>query len=163
VLARGQAPFELKRWLEHDGDARTAQEAIKGGGFRCDGAGCTARMGDALVAAIRHPSAFADDCTRVRVLVAGVAAPEACRQPAVVIDYPALKREGTHALYFDGTGAIRVETVAQARGERPWAAKPAPREKPAERRSADGPLQVAPAVAPPENGRDTDNEPGEVP
>jgi hypothetical protein len=31
-----------------------------------------------------------------------------------------VEREGTHAVYFDGFGEMRVETVEQVRGYRPW-------------------------------------------
>ncbi len=123
MSARG-GNFELKRWLEHDGDAREASDAAGGHVFRCDGSGCTATVKGALVAVARHPSAFTDDCVKARVVVAPYPAPEGCKGPAAVVDFPALRREGTHALYFDDSGAIRIDTVAARRGDRPWSAKP---------------------------------------
>jgi competence protein ComEC len=122
--ARG-GNFELKRWLEHDGDAREAREAVSGKMFRCDGSGCTARVKGALIAVARHSSAFADDCAKAKIVLASLPAPEACARPSAVIDFPALRRGGTHALYLDEAGSIRIETVAALRGERPWSAKPA--------------------------------------
>jgi competence protein ComEC len=77
-----------------------------------------------LVAIARHPSALADDCVKARVLVAPFPAPEGCKGPAAVVDYPALRRGGAHTLYFDDTGAIRIDTVGAHRGERPWSARP---------------------------------------
>jgi competence protein ComEC len=124
MSARG-GNFELKRWLEHDGDAREASDAAGGHVLRCDGSGCTATVKGTLVAVARHPSAFADDCVKARVVVAPFPAPEGCSGPAAVVDFPALRRGGTHALYFEETGAIRIETVAARRGDRPWSAKPA--------------------------------------
>jgi hypothetical protein len=38
----------------------------------------------------------------------------------VIVDRRMLKEKGAHALYSDGL-SIRTETVANARGERPWA------------------------------------------
>jgi len=43
-----------------------------------------------------------------------------------VIDFFAARRGGTHALYIDADGAIRMETVAAARGTRPWAMQAGP-------------------------------------
>ena len=39
AVGSGRASFELARWLEHDGDDRTAKEAGKGAGFLCDAIG----------------------------------------------------------------------------------------------------------------------------
>jgi competence protein ComEC len=124
MSARGGS-FELKRWLEHDGDAREADEAVTGKAFRCDGSGCTARIKGALVAVARHPSAFADDCVKATVLLASLPAPKVCTGPSTIIDFSALRRSGAHALYVEEAGAIRVKTVAEARGDRPWSAKSA--------------------------------------
>jgi competence protein ComEC len=123
MSARG-GNFELTRWLEHDGDAREARAAAAGRLFQCDGSGCTAKVKGTLVAVARHPSAFADDCAKARIVLASVAAPDGCAGPAAVIDFPALRRGGTHALYLDEAGVIRTETVAAARGDRPWSAQP---------------------------------------
>ena len=120
ALPARQSGMELKRWLEHDGDERTAPEAATGAGFRCDGAGCTVSIKGALVAVVRHPSAFADDCLRARILIASVPRPPECRAPRVIVDYPAMRARGTHALYIEGPDEIRIETVAESRGERPW-------------------------------------------
>ena len=42
-----------------------------------------------------------------------------------VVDFFAARRQGTHALYIEADGNIRTETVAAARGARPWS-MPAP-------------------------------------
>jgi competence protein ComEC len=133
-------------------------EATKAGGFACDGSGCTARAGSTLVAVARHPSAFADDCSRARILVASFSAPEDCRGPAVLVDYAAMKREGTHTLYFDGGGGIRIETVAGVRGERPWSARKSSRNK--KRHASKAAQQASSAESPAEStGADPLEEP----
>jgi competence protein ComEC len=111
----------LKRWLEHDGDARSAREAARGDAFACDGSGCTGFVKGVRVAVATHPSALADDCKSAGILVATVTVPDGCKGPRVVLDWRTVKREGTHALYVEPTGEIRVVTVAQTRGDRPWA------------------------------------------
>lgn len=168
ALAPGQAGFELARWLEHDGDGRSPREAMAAPGFRCDEAGCTARLHGLTIAHPRHPSAIADDCNRADVVVLAVPRPRGCTGPRVAIDFFAVRGRGTHALYVtpdpaplagspssaraaasntaDGAGSggadspraaaggasrrtlpraeIRIETVADARGDRPWSRLP---------------------------------------
>jgi competence protein ComEC len=130
--------FELQRWLEHDGDARPPKDAVrlaKEQAFRCDGIGCVARVKGVTLALARHPAAFADDCAAAEIVVSSIASPKACRRPAAVIDFFSVRHEGTHAIWIDPGGALRVETVAQSRGTRPWSprwspALPAPRPRP---------------------------------
>ncbi len=43
-----------------------------------------------------------------------------CRAARVIVDRRILKAKGAHALYIEGL-SIRTETVAAARGRRPWA------------------------------------------
>ena len=72
------------------------------------------------MAVAQRPTAFADDCRRASILVAPIASPKSCLAPKAVVDFFAARREGTRALYIEADGRIRVETVAQARGQRPW-------------------------------------------
>ncbi|MBK9078099.1 MAG: ComEC/Rec2 family competence protein [Hyphomicrobium sp.] len=131
ALPARQSKYELERWLEHDGDARSAKEAQSGTAFSCDGVGCVARVKGAEVAVARHPAAISDDCTAARVVVLNEPRPKFCDAKGLVIDLFDVWREGTHALYIDnaptvgeaqgGFIKIRVDTVAAHRGERPWA------------------------------------------
>jgi competence protein ComEC len=122
-----RASFELERWLEHDGARRSLEEAAKASVFRCDGVGCGATIKGLALAVARHPAAFAEDCRRAAILVSPIVGPRGCTGPKTVIDFFAARRGGTHALYIDADGAIRIETVAAARGVRPWAMPPTPR------------------------------------
>jgi competence protein ComEC len=115
-----RASFELERWLEHDGARRSVEEAAKAAGFNCDGIGCRATVKGLTVAVARHPAAFAEDCRRAAVLVSGIVSPRGCTAPRTVVDFFAARRQGTHALYIEADGSIRTETVAAARGSRPW-------------------------------------------
>ena len=72
------------------------------------------------MAVAQRPAAFADDCRRASILVASIVSPTSCSAPKAVVDFFAARREGTHALYIEDDGRVRVETVAQARGARPW-------------------------------------------
>jgi competence protein ComEC len=74
------------------------------------------RVKGLTVAVAQRPAAFAEDCHRASILVAPIASPKSCSAPKAVVDFFAARREGTHALYVEDDGRIRVETVAHARG-----------------------------------------------
>lgn len=119
--------FELKRWLEHDGDGRAPSEASARKFFACDAAGCTAKMRAGLVAISKHPSSLGDDCAQSALLIATYPLPQGCRGPREMFDLYRLRNEGTHAITVAPDGGFKIETVAAARGERPWVRTPRPR------------------------------------
>jgi competence protein ComEC len=125
ALGTRAGSYDLKRWLEHDGDGRAPREALAGRAFRCDAAGCTAELSGLRVAVTRHPSAVMEDCSRTDILIAQQRLPEACTAPRLIIDRRALWSDGAHAVYVTknettGKQVLRVETVASQRGARPW-------------------------------------------
>lgn len=121
--ARGVA-FDLARWLEHDGDVRPAAEVQKGTHWRCDAVGCTVRVAGHTVAVARSPAALRDDCRDAQVLVLRFSRGAPCGGGRLVMDRADLQRLGAHAVYLPsehgGGQQLRVETVAGARGDRPW-------------------------------------------
>jgi competence protein ComEC len=117
------ATFELQRWLEHDGDGRTTRAATAGEGYRCDALGCTALVKEQLTAVARHPAALADDCARARILVMRFPRPRGCQPSGTVLDFFAVRSKGTHAIYISGS-EVRMITVADMRGLRPWSLGP---------------------------------------
>ncbi len=126
VLPRSGRTFEMRRWLEHDGDGRQPKAAA-GDTFTCDASGCVARVKGKRVAVARHPSAIEDDCARSDILVLSAPRPKTCIGPELIVDVFDVWRGGTHAIYIgDGVGAggLRVETVASERGDRPWSTMP---------------------------------------
>jgi competence protein ComEC len=133
LRAKG-SKYDLARWLEYDGDGRSASKAQRGRAFTCDAAGCIAHVNGALVAVARHPAAITDDCGNADVLVLDMPKPKDCSVPVTVIGVFDRWRNGAYALYID-KGAqspvptVRVETVAEHRGERPWSVMP-PKWKP---------------------------------
>ncbi len=115
--------FTVDTWLRRDGieaagrwpaiGATTADKRL-----RCDRLGCLYRSGEIVVALVEDEEALAEDCRAADVVVAAVAVFVPC--PArVVIDRLDVWREGAHALWFDGD-TIRVLSVADTRGRRPW-------------------------------------------
>ncbi len=92
--------------------------------LRCDVFGCLYRSHGRVVAFIRDSAALAEDCALADVVVswAPIRAGR-CAQPRVRIDRRALAAGGGHALWLEADGPVRVETVGDARGERPWSAR----------------------------------------
>ena len=121
--------YDLERWLEYDGDSRTARDAKTGEAFSCDAVGCIAHVNGATVAVARHPAAITDDCLNADVLVLNMPRPDDCAVPRAVIGVFDRWRNGAYALYVDHDDdspepRVRLETVAAHRGERPWSAMP---------------------------------------
>ena len=126
ALPARQSKYDLERWLEHDGDARSVAEVQRAAAFTCDGIGCVARVKGATIAVAKHPAAITDDCAAARVVVLKEPRPKNCDSHGTVIDFFDIWRDGVHALYIEpdeagGAPRIRVDTVAAHRGDRPWA------------------------------------------
>jgi competence protein ComEC len=120
ALASSGSAFELARWLEHDGDGRKAADVGKGSVFRCDRLGCTATVRGTRVAIASSPAALRDDCSAAAIVVLKFARARGCNPSGALIDADDITAHGAHALYIDA-GRVRVETVANYRGDRPWA------------------------------------------
>ncbi len=129
LAAHAERPstFELKRWLEHDGDPRDPKSARQTKLFRCDALGCLTPLPGATLALSRHPASLADDCERAAILIVAAARSANCTAPRMIFDRDTMKRSGTIALYATGPATYRSESVAEARGDRPWAARAAPK------------------------------------
>ncbi|HPG88798.1 MAG TPA: ComEC/Rec2 family competence protein [Hyphomicrobium sp.] len=171
ALPARQSKYEIERWLEHDGDARTAADVQKAEAFTCDGVGCIANVKGARVAIARHPAAIVDDCAAARIVVLNEPRPKFCNASGVVVDFFDVWRDGTHAIYIEADDAdgdrvradagprIRIDTVAAHRGDRPWApmaARPAlPRPKIVHGPGADLP-KLSPGLTPPAASDDED-------
>ena len=124
ALDSRRAKFELSRWLEHDGDARTVSEATERTAYRCDPAGCTARLLNHVVAISRRPASLVDDCARATILILSYPRPAACNPDGRVIDFWQLRTNGTHALYLSRRSEPKLVTVNATRGTRPWSRRP---------------------------------------
>ncbi len=116
--------FEGELWLRRSGQARAdpwPREGLNSDGtLGCDGLGCIYRAGGQTVALAVDRAALDEDCATATVVIGSVPIrPWRCRRPAVVIDRFDLWRRGAHALWLD-PGGVRVRTVAEASGRRPW-------------------------------------------
>lgn len=111
--------YSLERWLAAYADERAPGDIRSDGGFSCDWSACVTRTANKRIALVRHPSALREECLRADIVVTEFPVGRHCRAARLTVDLMDLKAHGAHALYLSGQ-SIRVETVAQMRGERPW-------------------------------------------
>jgi len=103
---------------------KTDNEQNQGAYLGCDSQGCIYTKNDHSVAFARSPDVMIEDCEKVSVMVSlsnfgDAKVPCAATQ---VIRFGDLDKNGAHALYFTNSG-VRVETVREQRGKRPWVIK----------------------------------------
>ena len=72
------------------------------------------------MAVARHPAAIGEDCQRDGILVLPLPRPRVCTRPRLVLDFFTLRTGGTHAVHVGPGAEMRVATVAEERGDRPW-------------------------------------------
>ena len=96
------------------------------GRLRCDSLGCVYRSHARTVALVRRAQALLDDCWVADVVVSAVPVRTPCPKARIVVDRFDLWRNGAHAIWLgEGDAAnIRVESVNQGRGDRPWVLRP---------------------------------------
>lgn len=115
LSARGRLGVVAETWLRRAG----LEGPASGEAMRCDRLGCIARVKGETVAFVRERPALAEDCRAASVVLTAQWAPRRCAA-ATIVDRDDLAAGGAHAIWLDATGA-RVESVAAARGDRPWA------------------------------------------
>jgi competence protein ComEC len=118
--------FLLDQWMEAEAGRAPPAEALRDG-LVCDDWAChLVGPTGGLVAHIRHPAAFAEDCRRALVVVTPLVASAACPAP-LVIDAARLSRFGSHAVTLP-RGAVpdpAATSIATA-----WPARPRPWHQP---------------------------------
>ena len=100
------------------------------GSLRCDGQACIYSphgVAGPVVSIVSDPSVLAEDCDRSDFVVSLVPSSGPCAAPLGVIDRFDLWRSGAHAVWIS-EHAVRIETVAEVQGNRPWARWPDERE-----------------------------------
>lgn len=130
---------------EEEGDAENeAAAADSGARLACDSLGCIYTARGQSVALVRTLDALAEDCATASVVVSVVPARRGCRSPKLVIDRFGLWRGGAHALWLEPDG-VRVETVADAVGKRPWTPRRWREKTPSSRKSLNTDARDPPA------------------
>ncbi|MFZ5608892.1 MAG: ComEC/Rec2 family competence protein [Pseudomonadota bacterium] len=107
--------------------------------LNCDELGCVFGLGPLsaagallLVAQSLHPAALVEDCRRADILITPLNAPD-CHGPQLVIDAAVLTQKGGHALGMVSAKdtehpRLRVASVHELRGRRPWVWQRAPQD-----------------------------------
>jgi competence protein ComEC len=134
VSTRRTGRFNRGVWLRRVGQNAEAplwprQGFSTDGRLVCDHLGCILRAKKHLVALVSRPQGLAEDCWIANVVVSMVAVRGSCPTAKTVIDKFDLWRDGGHALWLLDNGQVRVESVNEERGRRPWVVRPAPRQR----------------------------------
>jgi len=122
LSTRKAAKFEGKIWLRRSGQQTPADWPREGddGQLACDSLGCIFHIGGRIVALVLDEAALDEDCFAASVVVSRVPVRRLrCRHPDRVIDRFDLWHRGAHALWVSDN-EIRVESVADFCGTRPW-------------------------------------------
>jgi competence protein ComEC len=125
-------------WIKQAGQGHEAELWDDDPRVRCDALGCVIDANHHLIAIARRPEALRDDCPRAELVVVAVPVMDGCPPPTRFIDLLTLRSQGTHSLWL-GEAKLRVETVAQWQGDRPWSHHPEPH-----RRKKPGVVEAAP-------------------
>lgn len=114
LSARGRLGFDAETWLRRAGVASPTRDED---GLRCDRLGCVAQARGRKVLFVRDRRALAEDCGTAEVLLSAEWVPRRCAR--LVVDRDDLAAGGAHAIWLEPDGP-RAESVAAARGRRPW-------------------------------------------
>ena len=69
----------------------------------CDDFGCVFQFENKIIAHVKHPSGFYEDCRRADIVISQLSAPQYCAQTALVIDRYSLKSGGAHSVHIKKT------------------------------------------------------------
>jgi competence protein ComEC len=116
--------FDAEIWARQAGEAEPETWPRSGtaadGRLRCDPLGCIYRARDQVVALVQDGRALDEDCAAATVVISREPIRgRTCAGTPLVIDRFDLWREGGHAVWLSSDG-VRVQTVADWRGKRPW-------------------------------------------
>lgn len=112
--------YEVSQWLARDGDSRRPSEVGQGATLDCDDGRCVGTVRGKTVIVAGSQKILPGDCAVAALLITSGRRPRGCPRSTRLIDRRAVDREGTHAIYIDSAGELRIETVEQSRGIRPW-------------------------------------------
>ncbi len=127
AVSPGTRSYTRDLWLRRAGLGAAAPWPRPGapaaGQLACDRLGCVRAGTGPVVAIVTDRAALLEDCARAAAVIAAVAVKRwRCRGPDPIIDRRARYSNGAHALWSEGD-TVRVRSVAQGRGLRPWTAQ----------------------------------------
>lgn len=112
--------YEVSQWLARDGDSRRPRDVRPGPTLDCHDERCVGTVGGKTVIIGPAQKIQPRDCEVADLLITSGRRPRGCPRTTRVVDRKAVDRKGTHAIYIGPAGEMRIETVEQSRGIRPW-------------------------------------------
>lgn len=113
--------FSAGVWSEAIGVADTPGRPLNQNS-PCEEGGCIATKKGHRIAIIEDSAFLSEDCARADLVIALFPASgrdwRACAAP--LIDKRSVWRRGAHAVWLDNRGGIKIKSVADDRGRRPW-------------------------------------------
>ncbi len=122
VFDRRKSRFDSRVWMEQAGiNAEKMQPAKLSNHATCDRDGCVAEINGAAIAVSSSRAGLDDDCARADLVVAFYPVGDRDRNgcSAELIDRRDAWNDGAHAV-FVAKDDMRITTVAEGRGRRPW-------------------------------------------
>jgi competence protein ComEC len=121
ALAKG-ASFAVGRWLQQQADSVPVAEAAKRPAWTCGPEKCLAAA-PVPIAYLRRAAEGKVLCPAADIMLSEFPLRKKCKGRLVTIDRFDVWRSGAHAI-FNGSGGIKVITVSEQQGERPWVYAP---------------------------------------
>lgn len=124
LFRKSKDKYSAGEWLKRDGDEREAEDAIatRSDGVHCDAYGCIARTARGLaIANVFRVDALKEDCVSAAIVVTAIPTRRRCKGPQLVIDRFDVARTNGYAIWLGPP--LRIETVEEDRGVRPWSAR----------------------------------------
>jgi competence protein ComEC len=118
--SRRAGPEAPERWPK--------TSSSRDGRLRCDDKGCLWRADGRVVALVKDETAPEAACAGADIVISSVPLRGACRGAKLVVDRFDLWRRGPHVLWLGAEG-VRLDSVADWQGDRPWSWRPHPRKK----------------------------------
>ncbi|MFZ5618745.1 MAG: ComEC/Rec2 family competence protein, partial [Pseudomonadota bacterium] len=122
VFDKRKGRFDARVWMEQAGIDAEKKKPIRLSEIgACDNLGCVVEIEGATIAVSSDRAGLDDDCALSRAVIAlyPVSKPERRNCRAMLIDRRDAWENGAQAAFVSGRG-VRIESVAVARGERPW-------------------------------------------
>lgn len=123
LFRKSKDKYSAAEWLKRDGDEREAEDAVATptDGVRCDAYGCIAHTASGLtIANVTRVDALREDCAANAIVVTALPTRRRCAGPKLVIDRFDVARTNGYAIWLESP--LRIETVEEYRGVRPWSA-----------------------------------------
>ena len=90
--------FEQKVWRAALGLPQIEGAKRRSNKPTCDDYGCIFQFQNKIIAHVKHPTGFYEDCRRAHIVISELSAPAYCGQTALVIDRTRLKAGGSHSV-----------------------------------------------------------------